>query len=425
MSFSEQPPTHILELYTLHRRKEFKLQHDNLIAIDNNVSRKYIETGKFVGAITAVLDGENVVFCSPLGLMDRERNKSLKRNTIFRINSMTKPVTSLALMMLYEKGFFQLDDPVYEFIPEFRYIEVFTGGTYKNFKTIPTDRQMTMRDLLSHQSGLTYDFMRQTPVDEAYRKEGLGRNKKMDLRNMVDILSGLPLEFSPGTYWNYSYATDVCGHLIEVISGKSLDVFLREKIFDPLSMEDTDFFVPPSKIDRLAANYLYMGEDKSTMLVDDPLVSDFTELPEFLSGGGGLVSTVDDYLHFCKIFLSEGFIGKERLVNRDTIKLMSTNQLPYSRDLSHCAFGSWSESNFKGVGFGLGFSVLLDTEKQIGHGNSGELAWGGMASTSFWIDPLSDMAVVFMTQMMPSDATNIRDELRAYIYGVSGEYNGT
>ena len=170
MSFSEQAPTHILELYTLHRREEFRLKHDNLIAVDNHVSRKYIETGKFVGAITAVLDGENVVFCSPLGLMDRERNKPLKRNTIFRIYSMTKPVTSLALMMLYEKGFFRLDDPVYEFIPEFRYIEVFTGGTYKNFKTIPTDRQMTMRDLLSHQSGLTYDFMRQTPVDEAYRK---------------------------------------------------------------------------------------------------------------------------------------------------------------------------------------------------------------------------------------------------------------
>ena len=406
----------------MYRREEIQFKYaDNLIAVDSQISKEYIETGKFVGAITGVLSGENVVHCSPLGLMDMERNKPLKRDTIFRIYSMTKPITSLALMMLHEKGFFLLDDPVYEFIPTFKQLEVFTGGDHKNFRTVPPFRDMTVRDLLSHQSGLTYDFMRRTPVDEAYRREGLGRDKKMRLIDMIDILSTLPLEFSPGTHWNYSYATDVCGYLIEIISGKKLDVFFQEEIFAPLSMYDTGFFVEPSSLDRLAANYLYMGKSKSPLLIDDPMDSEFADLPSFLSGGGGLVSTVDDYLHFCKMILNQGAIGRERLVNKETIKLMSTNQLSHSRDLSQCALGSWSESGFKGIGFGLGFSVSLDTGEHIGDRNPGELAWGGMASTTFWIDPSSDMAVVFMTQMMPSDSTNIREELRSVMYDISGE----
>ena len=187
-----------------------------------------------------------------------------------------------------------------------------------------------------------------------------------------------------------------------------------------LSCQGSRYYETPN-LDRLAANYLYMGKCKTPLLIDDPMDSEFADLPSFLSGGGGLVSTVDDYLHFCKMILNQGTIGRERLVNKETIKLMSTNQLSHSRDLSQCALGSWSESGFKGVGFGLGFSVSLDTGEHIGDRNPGELAWGGMASTTFWIDPSSDMAVVFMTQMMPSDSTNIREELRSVIYDISGE----
>ena len=245
-----------------------------LALIDQHITKNYLENERLTGALTAIYRKGRLVHYSALGLRDREQKKPVLWDTIYRIYSMTKPITSTALMMLYERGLFQLDDPVEEYIPEFKEIEVYVSGDYEGFITEKPKRAMTIGDLLSHQSGLTYGFMHRTEVDAAYRKIGLDRNKQKNLREFVEALSNVPLEFSPGDRWNYSVATDVCGYLIEILSGKKLDKFFEENIFEPLAMEDTGFQVPENKIHRLAANYLYhiggppkLKEEKSDLII--------------------------------------------------------------------------------------------------------------------------------------------------------------
>ena len=318
-------------------------------------------------------------------------------------------------MMLYERGLFQLDDPVEEYIPEFKDIEVYVSGDYEGFITEKPKRTMTIGDLLSHQSGLTYGFMHRTEVDAAYRKIGLDRNKQKNLREFVEALSGVPLEFSPGDRWNYSVATDVCGYLIEILSGKKLDKFFEENIFEPLAMEDTGFQVTENKIHTLAANYLYNLGGPPKLIEEKS--DEYTGLtPSFLSGGGGLFSTAEDYLIFCRMILNKGYLNGERLLSRKTVDLMSSNHLRASSSLADIAYGRWSESTFDGVGFGLGFSILIDPARAQISGTPGELAWGGMASTAFWIDPVEDLITIFMTQLVPSSTYNIRRELRTLVY---------
>ncbi|HIA76245.1 MAG TPA: class C beta-lactamase-related serine hydrolase [Dehalococcoidia bacterium] len=225
----------------------------------------------------------------------------------------------------------------------------------------------------------------------------------------------MPLEFSPGTAWNYSVSTDVCGYLIEVLTGKSLDRFLEEEIFQPLRMLDTGFYVPSLKTQRLSSNYEYR-EGKEPILIDDAHSGSYINPPTLLSGGGGLVSTLDDYMAFCKMILGRGSLEGHRVLSRKTLDLMSSNHLTNGKDLRSCAYGRWSETSYTGVGFGLGFSVLLDPAASQVSGSKGELAWGGAASTAFWIDPLEDMAVVFMTQLIPSSTYNVRRELRSLVY---------
>ena len=393
----------------------FGFSTEKLKNIESYLQEKYIDTNRYVGTLTGIYRNGQLGFISTLGLMDRESRKPIERDTIFRIYSMTKPITSVALMSLYEKGLLQLDDPVSEYIPAFKDLNVYSEGIFGNYKTTYPDREMTIRDLLSHQSGLTYGFMERSNVDAAYRELGIEKESQQNLQEFVNVLSTIPLEFSPGTAWNYSVSTDVCGYLIEVISGKTLDMFLEEEIFQPLGMADTGFYVPSSKTQRLSSNYEHR-EGQEPLLVDDANTGSYINPLTLFSGGGGLVSTLDDYMAFCKMVLGRGSLAGHRILSRKTLDLMSSNHLTNGKDLRSCAYGRWSETSYTGVGFGLGFSILLDPAASQVSGSKGELAWGGAASTAFWIDPLEDMAVVFLTQLLPSSTYNVRRELRSLVY---------
>ena len=391
------------------------MSYDRLCRIDDHIAGNYIETGKLTGSLVAIYRKGRLAHVSTLGLMDRERDKPVQWDTIYRIFSMTKPVTSTALMMLFEKGLLQLDDPVHRYIPSFKKLQVYVSGMDGSFETRPPERSMTIKDLLSHQSGFTYDFLKENEIDSAYSARGIGGRNQKDLKSMIDSLSEIPLLFSPGDKWNYSVSTDVCGYLVELISGQNLDTFFYENIFEPLGMVDTGFYVPPTEIHRFSANYLY-NLNGSPKLLDDPQRSNFTKPPTFLSGGGGLVSTAADYLAFCRMILGGGELNQKRILARKTIELMSSNHLTGGVDLAEVASGRWSETSYQGIGFGLGFSVVKDPAMTLVPGSSGELAWGGMASTAFWIATLEDMAVVFMTQLVPSGTYNIRRERRTLVY---------
>ena len=391
------------------------LSRERLQRIDRHLERRYLAPGKVAGALTLVARKGQVAHLSPLGRMDLARGKPMAEDTLFRIYSMTKPITSVALMMLYEHGLFQLDDPVHKFIPEWRDLRVHRLGKHPSWVTDPCERPMSIRDLFTHMSGLTYGFMERTNVDHAYRRLGIGRESQKNLREMVESLAEVPLEFSPGTRWNYSVSTDVLGYLVEVLSGMPLDEYFRSQIFEPLGMVDTAFQVPPEKLDRFAANYT-RGRDKSLRLEDDPETSAFVKPVSFFSGGGGLVSTAADYLRFCRMLLNGGELDGARILGRKTIELMTLNHLPEGKDLTELALGGFAETTYEGVGFGLGFSVQLDCAKSQLVGSPGEYAWGGAASTVFWIDPSEELIVIFMTQFFPSGTFNFRGQLKSIIY---------
>lgn len=396
--------------------EEVGLSGERLARIDQHLKQRYLDAKKIAGTLTLVARHGRVAYLSPLGLMDIERNKVMTEDTIFRIYSMTKPITSVGLMMLYEQGYFQLNDPVDKFIPEWRNLRVYASGNYPLFLTTQPERPMTIRDLMTHMSGLTYHFMERTNLDAAYRKLDIGIiGGGTTLREMIEKLAFLPLEFSPGRKWNYSVSTDVLGYLVEVMSGMRFDQYLKSKIFDPLKMSDTDFYVPPEKIGRFAANYS-RRPDKTLQLIDDPGNSIFSKPPTFLSGGGGLVSTVADYFRFCQMLLNGGELDGARLIGRKTIELMTMNHLPGGQDLSNLSVSSFSQIANEGNGFGLGISVHLGSDKSQVIGSVGEYFWGGLASTAFWIDPKEDLIVIFLTQFYPEGTFNFRNQLKAIIY---------
>jgi CubicO group peptidase (beta-lactamase class C family) len=379
--------------------------------------QEYIDAGKLAGTLTLVARRGKVAYFEPLGHLEIERRRPVTQDAVFRIYSMTKPITSVGLMMLYEQGRFQLDDPVHRFIPEWKNLQIFVGGNYPVFKTAPVERPMTIRDLLSHTSGLTYGFMERTNVDAAYRKLGVADRARpgYTLRDMVATLAELPLEFSPGTRWNYSVSTDVLGHLIEVISGQRLDAYLREHVLEPLGMRDTSFVVADNQASRFAANYERQA-DGSLKLIDDPQRSVYREC-SFFSGGGGLVSTAPDYFRFTAMLRNRGELDGIRLLGRKTVELMTLNHLPGGQELTQLAqAGMFTETAYAGVGFGLGFSVMQSPARAQILGTPGEYAWGGAASTAFWIDPAEDLIVIFMTQLMPSSSYPLRRELRVLTY---------
>jgi len=376
---------------------------------------QWVDSGKLAGMVTCVMRKGQLAFAEVYGKADVARDKPMRPDTIFRIYSMTKPLTSTAIMMLYEEGRFQLDDPISKFIPAFANPRVYVGGSRGKMETVPAEREINFRDLLTHTSGLTYGFMESTPVDAAYRaKDGVDfQTADTSLKQVVEKLATIPLIAQPGKAWNYSVATDVLGYLVEVISGQPFEKYLKEKVIDPLRMIDTDFHVPKEKHDRFAANYS-AGPGGKLDLIDDPVKSRYLAPRKVNSGGGGLVSTAADYLRFCQFMLNKGELDGVRLLGRKTVELMTMNHL--NGDMADMGTPRFSESTYTGIGFGLGFSVMIDPAKAYIAGTPGEFAWGGAASTAFWIDPAEDMAVVLLTQLMPSSTYPIRRELRVLTY---------
>ena len=390
------------------------LSKDRLDRIDDHLRARYLETGRLKGVVTLVARGGEVAHFSPLGLADAERGAPMRQDTIFRIYSMTKPITSAAFMMLVEAGLVALDDPVAKFIPEWANLGVYAGGFMETFRSTPPDRPMLIVDLLRHTSGLTYGFQQRTNIDAAYRKLGLGEiETKGDLDTMVAALANVPLEFSPGSAWNYSVSTDILGYLIGKISGKPFHVFLQERLLGPLGMTDTDFHVPAEKAGRFAACY-GLGP-KGVALQDDPITSSYLQPPTFYSGGGGLVSTAMDYLKFCRMILGGGIANGVQLLSPKTIQLMGANHLG-GHDLTSMSRSLFSEAAYAGLGFGLGFSTTIDPAATLIPASKGDLSWGGAASTFFWIDPHEDVIAILMTQLLPSSAYPIRRELRTLVY---------
>ena len=390
---------------------------------DDHLKRNYLETGRFPGAQLTVFRRGEIVHTSTQGFADVERKTPLKEDAIFRIYSMTKPITSIAFMMLVEEGRIAIDEPVHKYIPEWKNLGVYQGGVAPLFMTKPPTRPMMIIDLLRHTSGLTYGFQQRSNVDAAYRDKSIGVvGQTLTLDQMVAELATIPLEFAPGEAWNYSVSTDVIGYLIGKISGMPFEQFLKQRIFEPLGMVDTDFHVPADKAHRFAACYLADGRGGMT-LQDDPTTSAYLAPPLFISGGGGLCSTSKDYMIFCRALLNGGALNGVRLVGPKTLKLMASNHLPGGRDLTELSKSMFSEATYAGIGFGLGFSVTMNPNLTMIPGTAGEYAWGGLATTSFWIDPVEDLVVIFMTQLIPSSAYAVRRELRTMIYSAITESN--
>lgn len=397
------------------------LDADRLGLITEHLDKHYIKTGKLVGCQTLVARHGKVAYQSALGQMDRERSKPLRDDTIFRIYSMTKPITSVALMKLHEQGHFQLNDPVSKVIPEWRHQRVWVAGSGPDMQTRAPARPVTFRHMLNHSGGITYGGGPLTvpgatlhPVDEAYQQLGLTRGARQDLESFVRGLGKAPLRYEPGERWMYSFSTDVCGYLVQALSGMPFEDYLQKYIFDPLGMKDTAFHIAPDKVDRFAANYV-RREDKTLALMDDPHKSSYAEPPVFVSGGGGLVSTMADYHRFCEMLRRGGELDGARIIGPRTLRLMAQNHLPGGRDLTQLAIGAFSETVNEGIGFGLGFATTLG-EVAAGSYGPGDFYWGGMASTIFWVDPREDLVVIFMTQLVPSGTFNIRGQLKNLVY---------
>jgi CubicO group peptidase (beta-lactamase class C family) len=401
--------------------------------VEAHLKQRYIDGGRFPGTQLVVYRRGKVVHSAVQGFADVERKAPVKDDTIYRIYSMTKPITSVAFMMLFEEGRVALDEPVAKYIPEWKNLGVFVAGVAPAFLTRPPSRPMLIVDLLRHTSGLTYGFQQRSNVDAAYREKKLGAvEKDGTLESMIADLATIPLEFSPGEAWNYSVATDVIGYLIGKISGVPLEQFLKQRIFEPLGMTDTGFHVPADKVHRFAACYsadpngvsFNPAERKGSLtLQDDPTKSSFLAPPSFISGGGGLCSTAADYLTFCRALLNGGELDGVRLIGPKTLALMTSNHLPGGRELPELSRSLFSEAAYNGVGFGLGFSVTMDPAKTLIPGSPGEYAWGGAATTSFWIDPKEELITIFMTQVLPSSAYPLRRELRTLVYAAITDSN--
>ena len=392
-----------------------------LARIDRFVKDHYLDNGLLPHAqVLVARDGEIAHFSSqgPARASDSEGGgKAIDEGSLFRIASMTKPVTSVAFMQLLEQGLVALDTPVHRVLPEFKGQGVYNGGGGGvGFLTKPCERPMLMVDLLRHTSGLTYGFQNRSNIDLAMR-EGKFENwhGNLTLDEFVGALSKLPLEFSPGTAWNYSVSTDVLGAVVQRLSGKTLDQYFADHIFAPLKMDDTFFAVPEAKIDRLTDCYTFIP-GKGRVMYDRGAESAWSRTPRQLSGGGGLVSSALDYHRFCTMLLNGGELDGARVIGRKTLELMTLNHLPGHGDLASWSQSLFSEATNAGVGFGLGFAVNIDPAANLIPGSLGEFYWGGMFSTAFFVDPVERVTMVFMTQLSPSSTYPIRRELKTLIY---------
>ena len=359
------------------------------------VMQSYIDNGKTGGMISMIYRKGKVVHLETYGMQNKEEGKAMDESTIFRIFSMTKPVASVALMMLYEEGKFQLHDNVADYIPEFKNLKVYEDGKFKELTN-----KMTIEHLLTHTSGLSYGW-NPTYVDTLYAKANIWISK--DLQDFVSKIGDIPLNFQPGTKWEYGVSTDIVGYLVEVISGMPFDQFLQERLFGPLKMVDTGFDIPKEKHDRFSVVY---GMDKTgKMAAIHNLTTDHFLMPSpYASGGGGLVSTVSDYLRFSKMLLNGGELDGVRILGRKTIELMTKN---------HLMEGVKYES---GKGFGLGFEVVENIVHTGDMGSNGSYRWSGMANTHFWIDPEEEIIAMVWTQLLPYGVYPILEEFKTLVY---------
>lgn len=388
------------------------LDEERLGNIDAHLNSRYFGPGKLAGAQVAVVRDGVVGYFRSFGLRDRERNLPVTDDTIWRLYSMTKPITGVAIMTLYERGHFQLDDAVDRWIPEWKGMTVREVGPDGTERIVPAERPPTIRDILTHTSGIGYGPENGDLVLGA-REWLVGR----DLASLAAAFGAWPLRFQPGTRWLYSNGMDVAARLVEIMSGLPYDVYLQQEIFDPLGMTDTGFHVPADRIDRFAACY-GRNAAKELVLIDDPRASAYLSVPKLLNGGGGLVGTTSDYVRFCTMLANGGELDGRRILGRKTVELMTVNHLPGDGEMADFALPTgYGEVGFAGNGFGLTVAVTKSPQATGVAGSPGDFMWGGAASTTFWVDPAERLSVVFMTQLMPSGTFNFPGQLRALVYG--------
>jgi CubicO group peptidase (beta-lactamase class C family) len=382
------------------------------------VMQGYVDRVELAGMITVIVRRGQVAHLQCFGHMDLEAGLPMQADTLFRIYSMTKPVSSVAALMLYEYGLYELDDPVSRFIPAFAGLKVCARESDQGLVLTDAEREVTMRDLLTHTSGLIYGNPDGTPLEVVVWQATRGRYYKgrdphrardeLSKHTLQEFVSGLveaPLAHQPGSAWRYSVATDVMGYLVQQISGQPFDDYLQDKVFGPLGMVDTGFYVPPEKLDRLAAVY-GPPEGDGLQLVDAPATSRFARPVTFLSGGGGLVSTASDYVRFSRMLLNGGELEGVRLLGRKTVELMVANHLPPDQH----------PFDDRGYGFGLGVRVRTSVAQARTLGSVGEYGWSGAADTEFWIDPAEDLIGIYLSQCMPSRLYPVRRQFKVLTY---------
>jgi len=382
-------------------------------------TQKFIDDELLAGAVTIVARRGKVAHFEAFGMMDIEADKSMQRDTIFRIYSMSKPTAAVGVMMLCEEGKLELDAPASKYMPEFSDMKVVVDPDADEVKLVDVEREMTVRDLLRHSSGLPGAALytaNKSALGVLYRQAGLNRFHEGDLQDMVEKLGMIPLLYQPGTKWHYSIAADVLGRLIEIISGQSFDVFLAKRIFEPLEMEDTGFYVPAKNINRLAGMY-GPSPDGGLQTIDAPQggtnnysTTSFIERPKFLSAGGGLVSTANDFMQFCLMLSNKGTLAGKRLLNAESIEEMTRNQLP-----EHLIpLDKKPDDRYSGLGFGLGFSVRVYQTDWVPASQVGEYGWIGGTSTEFWISPRDELIAITLVQHMPF--SKVSESVKQLVY---------
>jgi CubicO group peptidase (beta-lactamase class C family) len=389
---------------------------ERLQRIDTHL-RRYVDEGRLAGWQVHVQRRGQTVHSSVYGSRDLEAGLPVEQDTLWRIYSMTKPVTSVVAMQLYEEGRIRLNDEVSRYLPEFADMRVLVGGNAEQPKTVPATEPIRVWHLLTHTAGLTYAFTKSSVLDQMY---GLHRADQLvdwsaDLAEMCRRWGSLPLLFEPGTGWNYSVATDVLGRLVEVVTGQRLDEAFAERVFSPLGMKETRWWVDADDAGRLAALYAPHPATGQAVRYDDLGAHAFTE-PTMLSGGGGLISTAADYARFTAMLVGGGELDGERLLGPRTLAYMTRNHLPSGGTLATLGRGMFAETAYDGVGFGLGFGVSVDPVATKVTTTPGEFTWGGLASTAFWVDPAEQLTAHFYTQLVPSATYPIRTELRQLVY---------
>jgi len=396
---------------------EVGLNADRLDAMPAYFKENYIDTGKLPCMALLVSRGGEIAHESYTGATEMGGKEAISAETIFRIYSMTKPITTLAIMMLLEECKIRLDHPVSRYIPEYKNAMVWDGGTAAAPKLRKPDREMLVLDLVTHTSGLTYGFLFQDETDEIYRINKVGHPKDT-LQDMARQIGQLPLAFSPGTEWRYSHSIDTLGAIVEIISGQPLDEFFRERIFGPLGMDDTDFWVPPEKIHRLMACYQKDAKTGETSLADPGGAASklYSRRPNLLNAGGGLASTVRDYHRFALMLLRGGTLDGARIISPKTWEFMRQNHLPDDQTMRGMGRSAFTEVMADGVGFGLGGSVVQDIVQTRQPGRDGTFSWGGLASTFFWIDPEEELIAIQATQLMPSSTYPMRMQFQQLVY---------